>query len=361
MHNKMTVPGALKREGPVDVAIVDDDPNSCEQVTSILNGDGSCFRCATFETPEMFYNISLKSFDLMVFDEYYQETHTRRAAELVQYSLEHYPKVPIIVFSAYPDPMSIARSEEVTAFVDKVRTNQDPSILRTQVGRALRDSGRLSDELLDRVMHHLQEKDALEKREVEEYISDITMGNVIYQFCTPLAVVSEWTINMNSCTFSLKAYPGFLVGDGPDRGSARAAFYGQFHEKFQEIFTKSALYDSEQDKADRCKLLEIVNMDKYNSLRTIFVPNWYGQIRQISEDGIRTITWWEGPTTTHRLDEVPSLANLKKGDWVRAAIEKRVATGSVVRVLNAAWTSTPTYSHERREAFWNSKTLTHES
>jgi DNA-binding NarL/FixJ family response regulator len=345
----------------VNVGIVDDDPASRAQVKEFLNGSESCFRCEVFPSPEGFYESPRCEFDLFVFDEFYDETRMRRAAELVEYSTDKFPEVPIIIFSDYPDPTSIARSERVSAFVDKLKSNQDPSSFRREVNRALRLSHRLPDNLLSRVTHYLQEKDAHERQETEERISDITMGNVIYPFKVPLAVIAEWDLMMTNCQFFLKAHPGFLVGRGPDSGSARSAFYGRFHERFQKLFCQSPLYDSLADASDRVSFLDIVNVEHYQGLRTVFVPNCYGQIKEIAEDGIRTIAWWEGPATSHRLDDVPTLANLRIDDWVRAAVEKRVATGAVVRLVHASLTSAPKYTLERRDAFWNRNMATHET
>jgi FixJ family two-component response regulator len=341
-------------EDALTVAVVDDDPNSLEQVRLMLNSPASCFRCKAFGSPEAFFKAPLESCDLLIFDEYYEETRVRRASELVEYGLEKFPRVPIIIFSDYPDPTSIAKSERVTAFVDKLNANQHPSVFRAEVSRALRLSGRLSEAQLSRVTDYLQKKDS-EMTEAEESISDIALTHVIYPFRQPLAVIAEWADCMAVCSFYLKNYPGFLTGCGPDRGSARLAFYARFHERFQKLFTQGPVYDTPEDQADRARLSEIVDMDQHQALRIVFVPQFFGKIMQVQADGTRNVAWWEGPTTAHRLDEVPSLANLKEGDWVRAVVEKRLATGAIVRVVNVARTSEPKYSLERRNAFWNPK------
>lgn len=55
----------------------------------------------------------------------------------------------------------------------------------------------------------------------------------------------------------------------------------------------------------------------------------------------------------HRLEDAPSLANLKAGDWICAAVDKRLATGAIVRILNAVRTAEPKYPADKRDSFWN--------
>jgi FixJ family two-component response regulator len=357
MHFAPSQSDTRNSEDVLTVAVVDDDADSRKQVQIMLGGPNSCFNCEEFESPEAFYDADLESCDLLVFDEYYQETRVRRAAELVEHGITKYPGVPIIILSDYPDPTSIARSELVTAFVDKLKANQDPSHFRTEVSRALRSSETLSQGRLQQATRHLLKKDS-EDAESEDRISDIALDRVIYPFRNPLTVTTEWTDELSNCSFSLKDYPGFLTGTGPDRGSARLTFYARFHERFQQLFTQSEIYDTPDEDADRRRLIEIIDVDQYQSLRTAFVPHWIGQIKQVDSDGTRHIAWLRGPTTAHRLDEVPSLANLREGEWLKAALEKRLATGAIVRVLNVSKTSEPIFSRERRDAFWNPKPQT---
>jgi hypothetical protein len=349
-------PGRMRQPRAfVTVAVVDDDRDSREQVESFLSAPRSYFQCVGFESPEEFYRSRIKLFDLMLFDECFYGTREHRGGDLVKYSLQRYPGVPIIIYTNWPDPASNPMADHVAGFVDKFKAIRDPSCFRAEVRRALNFSPRLKGTRLNRAKQSLKKKDSRDKPD-GDCISRITMGDVIYPFQTPLVVTAEWSQDMKGCSLFLKDYPGFLLGRGPDRSAARSAFYARFHERYTELFSRSEIYDSPDDRADRDKLMSIVNKERYDNLRTIFVPYWYGQIKDVSSDGIRTIAWWEGPTTMHGLDEVPTLANLRKGDWVRAAVVKRLATSTIVQVINVVATGEPKFSFEQRQALWNAGT-----
>jgi FixJ family two-component response regulator len=325
------------------IPVVDDQRGVFEEVKYALNGS-SLLRFKEYNSPEEFSASRLRSVALCIIDMFFEKS--MRVNDLYEIVDRKWPRTPIIILSSYPGRFAAVDRSRAVDLLSKPDFLNNGALLRNAVIVALESlNGNGNDRtLVQKVIAHLKQ---LDLNGAAETLTELSLGEIHYPLQRPTLV--KWD---GKC-YTLEGLSDFIVGLGGTAAEARRSFICVLHELYHALLRTRPLYRTERQSRIWSALSSIIDMTKYDAIRSITIPYEVGQVVGSDPPGTRVIRWHRGEENIVKLEEAPELATITKGQWIRAVVNRRYLTNELTKILYVSAIEPPVYGEKERSAFWN--------
>lgn len=348
----MSDPGAssqVDRSGTIRLLAVDDDRNAYEEIVNTLGRDGPIVfdYCDSVES----LNREKRTTDVhvCVVDNY---SHgVSRIHEVIEVVERRWPDVPVIVLSNFAATIQPDIEKRTVDRISKPSFHMEPSLLRRAFIEAIQGNPSIDEGLCEVVVQHVKECDA---RELLEFpsgreLGEICVGTTTYPLRRPAKEIRE------PGRYSLEGFAPHIVGTSDTIAGASKAFASLVHDHFQRIQPTRKRFRSPEDVEIWTVLEAAIDLDEYDSRRSVRIPHEIGFLVSRSRPGVRVVRWDNGQENEVACDDAPrEFASLGEGTWFKAMVQRNYATGEFEQILFVSELSrSPIYPADEREAFWN--------
>jgi response regulator RpfG family c-di-GMP phosphodiesterase len=313
----------------LQVVLVDDEPKYLDEIQRVMDGSSGIFQFEYYTDPTSFRQCKIEDIHLLILDMFFG--HHRRTEELLDIMRSRWQMCSIIFLTNFPHriyPGMVEREmkSRIVKWIAKPDFLLHESLLRDAAVAGIRRLPNVDNATKDRAIDHLK------RRDVEDSDAETVTEVDLEVISIPLR--GERKILYDGCNYSIEGLADYIKGTGETITKARTMFVRRLHEQYQKLFRIRPGFRTAEEQELWKAIVEVVDIGKYDLMRSVTVPYEIGKIVEVRPDGSRVVRWQSGEEQVVTPERAPDIDKLDKGQWFTAVVKRQYITDDVTEILH---------------------------